>query len=163
MHIQLSISPHCPSFLINALLVGVNKHIHSGPKRLTAHSDSNQQKVKMQFRPWTFLWWAPSIYIQIKRIMSVFKEIKYYCNVIRKHYVCLHWRVCQLCGCGVCLFWCLLLYLCPIWCAEAPDRGRAVTAQNPFMSQHMLITFWALKESGLKACFHRQNNWLNST
>lgn len=32
MHIQLSISPHCPSFLINALLVGVNKHIHSGPK-----------------------------------------------------------------------------------------------------------------------------------
>lgn len=32
MHIQLSISPHCPSFLINARLVGVNKHIHSGPK-----------------------------------------------------------------------------------------------------------------------------------
>lgn len=35
MHIQLSISPHCPSFLINALLVGVNKHIHSGPKTLS--------------------------------------------------------------------------------------------------------------------------------
>lgn len=33
MHIQLSISPHCPSFLINALLVGVNKHIHSVPKK----------------------------------------------------------------------------------------------------------------------------------
>lgn len=33
MHIQLSVSPHCPSFLINAPLVGVNKHIHSGPKK----------------------------------------------------------------------------------------------------------------------------------
>lgn len=32
MHIQLSISTHCPSFLINAPLVGVNKHIHKGPK-----------------------------------------------------------------------------------------------------------------------------------
>lgn len=38
MHIQLSISPDCPSFLINALLVGVNKHIHSGPKTQSALS-----------------------------------------------------------------------------------------------------------------------------
>lgn len=46
MHIQLSTYPHCPSFLINALLVGVNKHIHSGPKKLTAHCVLNQQKVE---------------------------------------------------------------------------------------------------------------------
>lgn len=135
MHIQLSVSPHCPSFLINALLVGVNKHIHSGPKTLAAHSDSNQRKVKTQSRP--------SVYIQIKRIMSAVREIKYYSNVIRKHFsVCLRRGVCQLCGCGVWLSWCLLLSLCPVWCAEAADRGRAVTAPNPFMSQHMLITFW---------------------
>lgn len=44
MHIQPSISPHCPSFLINALLVGVNKHIHSGPKKLPAHCVSKKSK-----------------------------------------------------------------------------------------------------------------------
>lgn len=30
-----------------------------------------------------------AIYIQIKMFWSVFKELKYHCNVIIKHYVCL--------------------------------------------------------------------------
>lgn len=50
MHIQLSIPPHCPSFLINAPVVGVNKHIHSGPKN-KAHCVSNPWKVEMQLLP----------------------------------------------------------------------------------------------------------------
>lgn len=47
MHIQLSISPHCPSFLINALLVGVNKHIHCVPPQKTAHCVSKLRGSKV--------------------------------------------------------------------------------------------------------------------
>lgn len=83
MHIQLSISPHCPSFLINALLVGVNKHIHSGPKNSQHTVSPISRRWKCSFYPqyhWMCAWWAafhaPAIYIQIKMYWPVFKGIK---------------------------------------------------------------------------------------
>lgn len=85
MHIQLSISPHCPSFLINALLVGVNKHIHIGPK----NSQHTVSWISTRWKGSVYPVYAaslditkyvhgelPAIYIQIKMYWPVFEEIK---------------------------------------------------------------------------------------
>ena len=72
---------------------------------------------------------------------------------------CLHRRVCQLCGCYVWLFRCLLLFLCPLCCVEDPDTERW-DHTDTLMSQHMLITFRSLSDKGLKACEHSKDSQL---